>query len=331
MDEDREVVRVRHDFQERHGIFLLRVPRVHGNREGTQAGVAEEIVRVKRTKVQDRLDPHGLEFGNPFDGELGAAIERIGHPEQVRQAGFLERDGPRGRSWNRLGNRGLRGCHGRGNAYRAERKAKADRPPHAFNPSCPWGYPSPAADPRGTALMPRTLSEYSWIARSELKPHHIRDVHDAHARPLVVVAVRPVHGGLAVQVRVEVREVEVTVAPVQQGVPDRPVEVRLVEVEEAAVDVVEHALDVRVLVVHVPRVVRAAHRVELLDRFAEQEEVVRPDGLADLDVRAVERADGQRAVQGELHIARTVASVPAVEICSLKSPAGMMRSASETR
>ena len=36
---------------------------------------------------------------------------------------------------------------------------------------------------------------------------------------------------------------------------------------------------------------------------AEQEEVLRAHLLADLDVRAVERADRQRAVQRELHVA----------------------------
>ena len=36
----------------------------------------------------------------------------------------------------------------------------------------------------------------------------------------------------------------------------------------------------------------------------EDEDIVRADVLADLDIGAVERADGQRAVERELHVAR---------------------------
>ena len=36
---------------------------------------------------------------------------------------------------------------------------------------------------------------------------------------------------------------------------------------------------------------------------AEEEEILRADFLADFDVRAVERADGERAVERELHVA----------------------------
>ena len=55
------------------------------------------------------------------------------------------------------------------------------------------------------------------------------------------------------------------------------------------------------------------------------------DLLADLDVGAVEGADGERAVEGRLHVAGAEASVPAVEICSERSQAGKISSASETR
>ena len=36
---------------------------------------------------------------------------------------------------------------------------------------------------------------------------------------------------------------------------------------------------------------------------AEEEEILRADFLADLDIRAVERADGERAVERKLHVA----------------------------
>ena len=54
----------------------------------------------------------------------------------------------------------------------------------------------------------------------------------------------------------------------------------------------------------VPRVVAArAQRLDLLDGQAEDEDVVVADLLLDLDVGAVERADGERAVERELHVA----------------------------
>ena len=42
---------------------------------------------------------------------------------------------------------------------------------------------------------------------------------------------------------------------------------------------------------------------DLLGGHAEEEEVLGPHLLADLHVRAVERADGERAVERELHVA----------------------------
>ena len=47
----------------------------------------------------------------------------------------------------------------------------------------------------------------------------------------------------------------------------------------------------------------AAAGRDLLGGQAEDEDVLRADVLADLDVGAVERADGERAVERELHVA----------------------------
>ena len=46
-----------------------------------------------------------------------------------------------------------------------------------------------------------------------------------------------------------------------------------------------------------------ARRDHLVGGEAEQEEVLVPDGVADLDVGAVERAERERAVERELHVA----------------------------
>ena len=65
----------------------------------------------------------------------------------------------------------------------------------------------------------------------------------------------------------------------------------------------DHALEVVVAGDHRRGVVALAHRGDLLGGVAEEEEVLVAGLLADLDVGAVERADGQRAVHHELHVA----------------------------
>src|SRR6266536_5301419 len=60
-----------------------------------------------------------------------------------------------------------------------------------------------------------------------------------------------------------------------------------------------------VLIVMVAWAVTA--RVQLRDLHrgeAEEEKILRANFLADFDVRAVERSNGERAVEGELHVAR---------------------------
>ncbi|OQA24790.1 MAG: hypothetical protein BWY59_02034 [Verrucomicrobia bacterium ADurb.Bin345] len=138
--------------------------------------------------------------------------------------------------------------------------------------------------------------------RAELA--HVGHVHDAHPGPPVFIAVRRIHPLLAFHVGMEIREVEVAIALGQQCIPDGHEEVRLVHVEEPFPEQVHHALDLRILVVVGPRIAAAgcAQRLDLLHGLPEQEEVVRAHLLANLDVRAVERPDGQRAVQGELHV-----------------------------
>ena len=66
---------------------------------------------------------------------------------------------------------------------------------------------------------------------------------------------------------------------------------------------------------------------DLLGGQAEDEDVVVADMLLDLDIGAVERADGQRAVSANFMLPVPEASMPAVEICSERSAAGIMISA----
>ena len=48
---------------------------------------------------------------------------------------------------------------------------------------------------------------------------------------------------------------------------------------------------------------RAASCFDLARGQPEDEEILRPHLLAHLDIGSVERADGERAIQGELHVA----------------------------
>ena len=78
-----------------------------------------------------------------------------------------------------------------------------------------------------------------------------------------------------------------------------------VAVGEGAVgDHVDGLLQARVgLVVGGRTVALGVELLHLVHGHAEEEEVLGADAFADLHVRAVERADGQRAVEGELHVA----------------------------
>ena len=68
---------------------------------------------------------------------------------------------------------------------------------------------------------------------------------------------------------------------------------------------VEHAAQLLVLVVVFPGIVAGlAQGGDLLNGVAEDEDVVGADLLKNLDVRAVEGADGEGTVEGELHVAR---------------------------
>ncbi len=60
----------------------------------------------------------------------------------------------------------------------------------------------------------------------------------------------------------------------------------------------------------------------LLGGQAEQEKILRADRFADLDVCAVQRADGQCPVNENFMLPVPEASLPAVDICSDRSAAG---------
>ena len=91
----------------------------------------------------------------------------------------------------------------------------------------------------------------------------------------------------------------------QQVVHQRPEQLRIAAREEAVAHQVDHFAQLRVGLVAVHRPVTLRPEVgDFLRGQSEEEEVLRPDLLADLDVGPVERADGERAVHLELHVPR---------------------------
>ena len=135
-------------------------------------------------------------------------------------------------------------------------------------------------------------------------------------------------------VGVEVGEVEVGVVVLDDVLEEPREDPRLERREEGRAESVEDPPHPRVVVVDLPGRVRAGvlHPLELVGGVAEDEDVLRAHLLHDLDVRAVERPDRQRAVHRELHVARCP-KPPFRRSRSARerSAAGMIRSASETR
>ena len=96
-------------------------------------------------------------------------------------------------------------------------------------------------------------------------------------------------------------------------------------------DQVQRGARFRLVVVVPLRAVVAAALGHLLGRQAEQEEILLAGFFSHLDRGAVARADRERAVHHELHVARAARFVTGVEIWFETSLAGMSRSASDTQ
>src|SRR5205085_9097525 len=76
--------------------------------------------------------------------------------------------------------------------------------------------------------------------------------------------------------------------------------------EEPRLDQAERRRQLRIFLDVSPGLVPVAPQIaHLLHREAAEEEVLGAHRVSDLDVRAVERADGEGAVERELHVARS--------------------------
>ena len=120
----------------------------------------------------------------------------------------------------------------------------------------------------------------------------------------MLVAVEVIDAFLACHVVGVVRQHQVVVAADRERIHQRAVARRLVAGKIAGGYHVEHPPEFRIALDPVPRVVALLpQRRGAIGGEAEDENVVLAHGVSDLHVGAVERADGERTVQGELHVA----------------------------
>ena len=106
------------------------------------------------------------------------------------------------------------------------------------------------------------------------------------------------------QVGLQVRQVHVVVAIGQQRVAQGGEDPRLVAAEVVGEDQVQRRAGFRLVIVVPVRVVPTVATGHLFRRETEQEEILLARFLGHLDRGAVARANGERPVHHELHVAR---------------------------
>ena len=117
------------------------------------------------------------------------------------------------------------------------------------------------------------------------------------------VAPEGAHAVLRIDVGLVIGEQEEGIV-IEQVFNDRTEQLGVAAAERTAGDEVDHFAQRRVLIVIIARAIATGlHLSDFRGREAEEEEILRADFLADFDVRTVERADGERPVERELHIA----------------------------
>ena len=134
---------------------------------------------------------------------------------------------------------------------------------------------------------------------------HASHVEDSLLCPglLVLVFLRDL--GLHVHVAAEVSAEHVRVVS-EKFVCNVFEQIRTVGAEEAGTDEVDNATQIVVLLVEITRTVALGEQVgDFFDGEAEDEDVLVADFFLHFHVGTVERTDGERAVEGELHVAGT--------------------------
>src|SRR5262249_35462032 len=118
-------------------------------------------------------------------------------------------------------------------------------------------------------------------------------------------AVSVTHALLACNIRTVVGEQQIVIAATtQERLDNVPEQATILGAEEPVANLLDGPTEFGMLRVVLPGIVVRCERVHLCSSEAEDKHVVVADLLADLDVGAVHRADGEGAVEGELHVAR---------------------------
>src|SRR5882762_2179799 len=134
---------------------------------------------------------------------------------------------------------------------------------------------------------------------------HVQAIDDRFVAPFVFQQVQGVNLILRKGIRGKVREHQEGFAVAQRAADHRFRIIRTSRREESRLDEFQGALEFGVGVEFAPGLVVRAPRRDLFRRKPENEHVLRSDMVADLDIGSVQRADGQRSVQRQLHIAGT--------------------------
>ncbi|MNL55026.1 hypothetical protein D3C87_1784050 [compost metagenome] len=121
--------------------------------------------------------------------------------------------------------------------------------------------------------------------------------------PLFRLTIQLVDLVLTIHIAAEIRQHLIVIAKVNQRIHQIAVAARLVRVKQAGGDLGQHLAQLFILLVEFPRLVALlAQRFHLFRRIAKDEDVLFTHVLQHFDIGTVQRADGQRAVQGKLHI-----------------------------
>ena len=128
-------------------------------------------------------------------------------------------------------------------------------------------------------------------------------VENRLAHPGLLISVLSKNLRLNIHVATEVRKSHEAIV-VEQIVREVLEGLRVAIGECAGVDHVDRALEILVLLVEVAWRVVPLQLLHLIDGHAEEEEVLRTNALADLNVRAIKRANSECAVESELHVGR---------------------------
>ena len=257
--------------------------------------VEQGVLRDERSRGARERAQHGERLGRERYRFPGARQTRIGFVELERGRSAAAATAPvADRTLHALPSPGLlpfRGCH-----------AKSGDP-QAFDADQPAGAPICDGSPHRAALhVPDLGGVFRDRAIGGEAPGGC-DVQDRFTGPPTAVRVERSESFVRLAVRLQIGEMHVVIAVREQRLADRVEDSRLVAAEVVREHEIERAARFGLVVVVPARAVPAAASRHLVGREPEEENVVFAHLLGHLQGRAVARADGERSVHHELHVA----------------------------